>query len=73
MRARCIPKVDGRFQKKEERNQLNKRPPLLTVFQEFSVINPSCYLPKEVEAASEYKKCDFDFKTFGSDGMNRFW
>ena len=37
------------------------------------LLNPSCYLPKEVEAASEYKKCDFDFKTFGSDGMNRFW
>jgi short-subunit dehydrogenase len=37
------------------------------------LINLSCYLPKEVEAASEHKERDFDFKTFGSDSMNRFW
>ncbi|MBI5943655.1 MAG: NAD(P)H-binding protein [Chloroflexi bacterium] len=36
------------------------------------VSNPSCYLPKEVDATSEHKKRNFDFKTFGSDGMNRF-
>jgi len=35
--------------------------------------NPSCYLPKEIDAASEHEKCNFDFKPFGSDGMNRFW
>jgi hypothetical protein len=35
-----------------------------------NVFNPSCYLPKEVDAASEYKKRNFDFKTFGSDGMD---
>jgi hypothetical protein len=34
------------------------------------IINPSCYLPKEVDAASENKKSNFDFKTFGSHGMN---
>ncbi len=38
----------------------------------FQVINPSCYLPKEVDAAGEHKKCDFDFKTFGGDSMNGF-
>ena len=31
------------------------------------------YLPKEVDATSEHKQSDFDFKTFGSDGMERFW
>ncbi|MEP7136092.1 MAG: RHS repeat-associated core domain-containing protein, partial [Chloroflexota bacterium] len=30
-----------------------------------NIINPSCYLPKEVEAASEHKQSDFDFKSFG--------
>jgi len=37
------------------------------------IVNLSCYLPKEVDAASENKKSNFDFKTFGSYGMNRFW
>ena len=30
----------------------------------------SCYLPKEVDAASEHKQSNFDFKTSGSDSMN---
>jgi hypothetical protein len=33
-------------------------------------INLSCHLPKEVDATSENKKCDFDLKAFGSDSMN---
>jgi SAM-dependent methyltransferase len=36
------------------------------------LINPSCDLPKEIDGTSEYKECDLDFKTFGSDGMNGF-
>ena len=35
-----------------------------------SIINLSCHLPKEVNARSENKKSDFDFKSFGSNGMN---
>jgi len=37
------------------------------------LVNPSCDLPKEVDATSKNKQSDFDFKTFGSDGMDRFW
>ncbi len=37
------------------------------------VINLSCDLPKEIDAASEYKESDLDFKTSGSDSMNGFW
>jgi len=35
--------------------------------------NPSCYLPEEVEAASQYKQSDLEFKTSGSDSMDGFW
>ena len=37
------------------------------------VYNASCDLPKEVEGASEHEESDFEFKAFGSDGMNGFW
>jgi hypothetical protein len=30
-------------------------------------------LPKEVDAASQDKQSNFEFKAFGRDGMNRFW
>ncbi len=36
-------------------------------------INPSCHLPKEVDATSKHKESDLDLKAFGSDGVNRFW
>ena len=35
--------------------------------------NPSCDLPKEVEATSEHKESNLDLESFGSDSMNRFW
>lgn len=34
------------------------------------LLNLSCYLPKEVDRASEDEQSDLDFKTFGSDRMN---
>jgi hypothetical protein len=34
------------------------------------LINPSCHLPKEVEATSKNKQSHLDFKAFGSDSMN---
>jgi len=37
------------------------------------ILNPSCYLPEEVEAASQYKQSDLEFKTSGSDSMDGFW
>ncbi len=37
------------------------------------LLNLSCDLPKEIDAASEYKESDLDFKTSGSDSMNGFW
>ena len=36
----------------------------------FFLFNLSCYLPKEVDRASEDEQSDLDFKTFGSDRMN---
>jgi len=40
---------------------------------EITINNLSCDLPKEIDRTSEHKESDFDFKAFGSDGMNRFW
>jgi hypothetical protein len=37
------------------------------------IVNPSCDLPKEIDATSEYKESDLDFKTSGGDSMNGFW
>ena len=37
-----------------------------------NISNPSCYLPKEVDAGGENKKSDLDLKSFGGNGMNRF-
>ncbi len=39
----------------------------------FSLFNPSCDLPKEIDRACEYKESNVDLKAFGSHGMNRFW
>ena len=36
------------------------------------LLNLSCYLPKEIDTASENKKSDLDFKTTGRDSMNGF-
>jgi hypothetical protein len=49
----------------ERPSQVEKTPAL--------IINLSCHLPKEIEAASQYKQSDLDFKTSGGDGMNGFW
>jgi len=37
------------------------------------LLNPSCDLPKEIDGTSEDEESDFEFKPFGSDGMNGFW
>ena len=38
-----------------------------------TLTNPSCYLPEEIEAASQNEQGKFEFKTSGSNGMDGFW
>ena len=38
-----------------------------------TILNLSCDLPKEIDAASENEESDLDFKASGSDSMNGFW